>query len=54
MKNIFDKVRYYWHSIQFNKNRALLEGCLCQDLKSDIESKMHHHQREAISYIAKL
>lgn len=54
MKKVIYKARYFWHSIQFNKNRALLEDCLCQELKTNIETKMHYHEREAINYIAKL
>jgi hypothetical protein len=54
MKKVIYKARYFWHSIQFNKNRALLEDCLCQELKTNIESKMHYHEREAINYITKL
>ncbi|MDR4890079.1 hypothetical protein RGU12_21515 [Fredinandcohnia sp. QZ13] len=54
MKKAIYKVKYYWHSMQFNKNRTLLEDCLSQKLKSDIESKMKYHEREAINYITKL
>lgn len=54
VKKAIYKVKYYWHSMQFNKNRTLLEDCLSQKLKSDIESKMKYHEREAINYITKL
>ncbi|WP_154670436.1 hypothetical protein [Bacillus timonensis] len=54
MKKAIYKAKYYWHSMQFNKNRTLLEDCLSQKLKSQIESKMQYHEREAINYITKL
>ncbi|WP_449537892.1 hypothetical protein [Ferdinandcohnia sp. Marseille-Q9671] len=54
MKKVIYKVKYVWHSFQFNKNRALLQECLAKDLKTDLESKMQYHEREAINYITKL
>ncbi|MEH7383237.1 hypothetical protein V7138_22435 [Bacillus sp. JJ1533] len=53
MKKMIFKAKYYWHSFQFNRNRAMLEGCLCQDIRTNLESKMQYHEREAITYVAK-
>ncbi|MFS0862257.1 hypothetical protein [Fredinandcohnia sp. 179-A 10B2 NHS] len=54
MKNVINKVRFYYHSMQYNKNRVLLEDCLCQQMKKDIELKMHYHEREAVQRMIKL
>ncbi|WP_180271631.1 hypothetical protein [Fredinandcohnia onubensis] len=54
MIKLIYKAKYYWHSFQFSKNRALLEDCLCQNLKSTIEMKMYYHKRAANNYITKL
>ncbi|MFD1780179.1 hypothetical protein ACFSFW_16055 [Fredinandcohnia salidurans] len=53
MKKAIYKAKYYWHSMQFNKNRTLLEGCRSSQLKQTIESKMQYHEREAINTISK-
>ncbi|WP_453993296.1 hypothetical protein [Bacillus nitroreducens] len=54
MKKVIYKAKYYYHNFQYNKNRALLEDCLCVKLKADIRSKMNYHEREAINYMTKL
>ncbi|WP_159439973.1 hypothetical protein [Bacillus sinesaloumensis] len=53
MKKFVYKVKYYWHSLQFKKNKVLFEDCLSEDLKTDIKSRMQYHERAAINYIAK-
>ncbi|WP_157256192.1 hypothetical protein [Bacillus timonensis] len=54
MKRLILKAKYYWHSLQFSKNKALLEDCLCANTKSDIQSKMQYHERKAISHLTKM
>lgn len=54
MKRAIYKVKYYWHIMQFNKNRTLLEDCRNSELKRTIRSKMQYHERAAVNYIAKL
>nr|WP_309098413.1 hypothetical protein [Fredinandcohnia onubensis] len=53
MKKAVYKAKYYWHSMQFNKHRTLLEDCRSSQLKQTIESKMQYHERAAINTIAK-
>lgn len=54
MKRVIYKAKFYWHSMQFNKNRTLLEDCRSSELKQTIQSKMQYHERAAVNYIAKL
>ncbi|WP_223254409.1 hypothetical protein [Bacillus sp. HNG] len=54
MKKAIYKLKYYWHSMQYNKQKALFEDCRYEkDKKSDIISKMQYHERAALNYIAK-
>ncbi|MEK5444741.1 hypothetical protein [Fredinandcohnia sp. FSL W7-1320] len=54
MRKTIYKAKYYWHTFQFSKNRALLEDCLCENLKYTIEMKMYYHKRAAFNYMVKL
>ena len=53
MKKVIYKAKYYWHSLQYNKNRNLFEDCRDEDIKSTIKSKMQYHERAAVNYIVK-
>ncbi|MEH7385781.1 hypothetical protein V7147_10275 [Bacillus sp. JJ1521] len=54
MKRFIYKVKYYWHSMQYNKNKILIEDCRSEDIKSEIKTKMQYHERAAVNYITKL
>jgi len=53
MKKVIYKIKYYWHTVQYNKSKNLFEECLSMDKKSEIKIKMQYHERAAINYIAK-
>ncbi|MCA1031382.1 hypothetical protein LCL95_10125 [Bacillus timonensis] len=42
------RLKYYYHTFQYQQHHLLLKGCLCDKIKSKISSKLSYHEQKAL------
>jgi hypothetical protein len=48
MNNVFSEVKIKWHSLRVHYNKALLDGCLDNQLKNKLKQKIAYHEMKMV------
>lgn len=47
------KVKYYWHLLNYTHSKTIIQGCLDSELRAELEKKIRHHEKSALSHMLK-
>jgi hypothetical protein len=53
MKKIYFKLNYYWHVFKFNQLQGIINDCLDEQTKLNLENEISYHERSALNCIMK-